>query len=53
MNQKRGRRLTIGADVFETRVVATPIPNLELYLLTRNGQLTPGPLDDYTTKRSA
>lgn len=46
---ERGHRLTIGADVFETRVVATPIPNLDLYLLTRNGRWSKAYLGCFTT----
>ena len=34
-----GWRLTIGADVYETREIATPIPNLSLYTLSANSHL--------------
>jgi hypothetical protein len=33
-----GHRLTIGADVYATREIATPIPNLNIYTLSVNGR---------------
>ena len=46
---ERGYRLVIGADVFETREVATPIPNLSLYLLIRNGRWSKAYLGRFMT----
>ena len=46
---ERGYRLQIGADTFETREFPTPIPNLSLYVLTRNGQLAKAYLGRFTT----
>ena len=34
-----GYRLAIGPDVYETRAIATPIPNLSVYTLSVNGRL--------------
>ena len=44
-----GWRLTIGADVYETREIATPIPNLSLYTLSANGRLQKLFLGRFTT----
>lgn len=44
-----GRRLTIGADVYETRAIATPIPNLSLYTLNAKGRLQKLFLGRFTT----
>jgi len=44
-----GRRLAIGADVYETRAIATPIPNLSLYTLSANGRLRKLFLGRFTT----
>ena len=33
-----GHRLAIGADVYATREIATPIPNLSIYTLSMNGR---------------
>lgn len=44
-----GRRLTIGTDVYETREIATPIPNLSLYALSVNGRLQKLFLGRFTT----
>ncbi|OQA45046.1 MAG: hypothetical protein BWY52_01426 [Chloroflexi bacterium ADurb.Bin325] len=46
---ERGHRLTIGTGVFETRMVAIPILNLDLYLLARNGRLNKVHLGRFTT----
>jgi hypothetical protein len=44
-----GHRLTIGTDVYETREIATPIPNLSVYALSANGRLQKLFLGRFTT----
>ena len=44
-----GHRLTIGPDVYETRAIATPIPNLSVYALSVNGRLRRLFLGRFTT----
>jgi hypothetical protein len=44
-----GHRLTIGLDVYETRAITTPIPNLSVYALSVNGRLRRLFLGRFTT----